>query len=288
MVKVLISVSGGRTSGYMAWWMINNRDIVAARLCVSECDLEYIFAFANTGMEHEDTLRFMYETAKNFGFHCVWLEGYIVEGKVLRGLSKTIKRGASTQYNVTNYHEAYRIEQYKDPRHPYHNHMVKYGVPNIKWKNCTREMKRNVINNWMLSHGQSEKKDFYTAIGIRADESKRCAKNPEDRNIIYPLVDWSPTDEAKVLGFWSKFSWDLKIPRESGNCVFCFEKSNNRLRDAYKLDPEAFEAIAWLEEKYGYVGPEFLRDKVAGIKSEPRPMFRQRRFASQLIQSFGV
>ena len=151
--RILISVSGGRTSGYMAWWMLNNRAAVAKQIDIPESELEYIFVFANTGMEHEDSLRFMRDTDINLGLNCTWLEGVTQFGKRV-----------STQFRVIDFDSAKRHEQFQDRDHPMHQHIMKYGVPNISYKNCTRELKRNTINNWMLSQGLSEKTDFYTCL----------------------------------------------------------------------------------------------------------------------------
>ena len=271
--KILISVSGGRTSGYMARWMLNNRDKVAAQIGINESELEYIFAFANTGLEHDDTLRFMRDTDQHFALNCTWLEGVPVYNERV-----------STQFRVVDFGSAYRLDQYKDVNHPYHAHIIKYGVPNLSYKNCTRELKRNTINNWMKSQGMHEKRDFYTAIGIRADEVKRCAKKPEDRNLIYPLVDWHPVSNADVLEFWQGYDWDLAIPREQGNCVACFEKSQSNLKKAFLAVPLAFEVIAYFEKKYTGVGPEFIKYDDA----QPRAFFRSKQTTEQLIQSFSL
>lgn len=268
---ILISVSGGRTSHFMAWWMLNNREEVAKQIGVSVEDLKYIFVFANTGMEHDDTLRFMHETAINFGFECIWVEGEPVHGKAI-----------STQHRITTYENAYRFHQYKEDGHPFHEHVKKYGVPNASYVNCTREMKKNAINSYMKSIGHDEKRTFYTAIGIRKDEESRCASNPEDRNLIYPLVDWFPVDEKHVLDFWAQYEWDLAIPRWLGNCVSCYEKCDSNLERAYQDYPEAFEATQWYETTYAGVGPEFEKYDDA----VPRAFYRAKEYSKDMIARF--
>ena len=51
------------------------------------------------------------------------------------------------------------------------------------------------------------------------------------------LADWG-YDEAAVRRFWDERSFDLKIPKYAGNCVFCFMKGTKFLRDAARaVDP---------------------------------------------------
>jgi 3'-phosphoadenosine 5'-phosphosulfate sulfotransferase (PAPS reductase)/FAD synthetase len=273
ITRILVSVSGGRTSGYMAWWLLHNRATVAAQLEIATHELEYIFVFANTGMEHDETLRFMRDTDRHFSLNCTWLEGVTQFG-----------RRVSTQFRVTDVDRAYRHEQYQHPDHPMHQHIVKYGVPNVSYKNCTRELKRNTINNWMLSQGLSERRDFYTAIGIRHDEKRRCAKNPAARNIIYPLVDWHPVNEQQVIDWWQSFDWDLTIPRHLGNCITCFEKCESNLQKAWMDMPSAFDYNVYMEKQYAGVGPEFIKYDDA----VPRAFFRGRTHASDLIAKFAL
>ena len=272
VTKIMVSVSGGRTSCYMAWWMLNNRNIVAGKLGIKEHDLEFIFCFANTGMEHEDTLRFMNDVDINFGLNCVWLEGYVTSGKKV-----------GTKHRIVSYDSAFRVDQWQEPMHPYTNHITKYGVPNVSYKNCSRDMKEYTIKSYLRSLGLTEKKHFYTALGIRDDEAvKRKSTNPGRRGLIYPFIDWLPLSKSDVLEWWSQYSWDLKIPEAFGNCISCFKKCDSKLALAYHAMPEVFEFNRYMEEHYSRVGSEFEKHN----DRDSRVFFRGNRSTDQLIEGF--
>ena len=64
---LFVSFSGGRTSGYMCWWVIQNW----------ADKYDFIFTFANTGLEDEKTLEFVKECDERFGLSLVWLEAVV-------------------------------------------------------------------------------------------------------------------------------------------------------------------------------------------------------------------
>ncbi|CAI0899213.1 PUA domain (predicted RNA-binding domain) [Serratia entomophila] len=62
---MVVSVSGGQSSEFMSDFLLQNyADIY-----------EFHFVFANTGREHEETLKFIDRCDKYFGQNVVWLEG---------------------------------------------------------------------------------------------------------------------------------------------------------------------------------------------------------------------
>jgi len=277
ITKILVSVSGGRTSTYMAWWMLTHRDEVANQIGIHVDELEMYFVFANTGCEHEDTLRFMRDAALHLGFKCIWVEGVT-----------NPKKNVGMRHRQVDFETASRWETWRtNPDHPYLNEIKKYSVSNMKWKNCTRDLKRYPIQHYMKTLGLDEKKHYYTAIGIRKDEEKRKSSNPKARNIIYPLIDWVPTNEDTVIQHMSQYEWDLKIPRYLGNCIWCFEKCDSNLKKAYLDHPEAFEFPKEMERLYGKIGPEIQREENPDLVPG-RPIFRGKRTTEVLIDSFKL
>ena len=92
---------------------------------------------------------------------------------------------------------------------------------------------------------------FVTLLGLRADEPRRVERvlsrtlfaegagsakcqisnQPPGEHPYFPLYDFGVTsDEVKAL--WSTKDFDLDIPEWAGNCVFCFMKGTEAIRDA--------------------------------------------------------
>ena len=129
-----------------------------------------------------------------------------------------------------------------------------------------------------------EKRDFYTAIGIRDDETRRVAKNPMARNIIYPLIDLLPTDKQDVIEWWSKQAFDLNIPEWLGNCVNCYKKSTKKLALSYRDYPSGWDGFIYYEKKYSTIGPEFTKYTDA----MPRVNFRGKKGCNEMIAIFPM
>lgn len=268
MIYIVVSVSGGRTSGYMAEWLIENKTIVEEYF---KSPITYIFVFANTGRENDDTLRFVNDIDKRIlGGQLVWLEA-LVDPRPNHG----------TKHIIVDFNSAHRKHQYLNPKHPFRQYMAKYGVPNVKFKSCTRELKLRPITSYLRSSGLKSG-DYWTAIGIRDDEQRRVSDTASDQNIFYPLVDLNPVDKADVLMHWESREWDLKIPEHRGNCETCFKKSFNKLHKVWSEESTLFEFNRWSEEEYGMVGAEFEKHGV----TTPRKTFRESRNTSELIALF--
>lgn len=244
-----ISFSGGRTSAYMTKRLL---DEYADRYT-------FIVTFANTSREHPKTLDFVHACDTHFGFNTVWLE-------------------AVTHHNTRkgSTHRVVTYETAKRNGEVYEDHIRKYGVPNVKYPQCTRELKLNPMNSYLADIGVDYRL-VKTAIGIREDERRRVAKSADTQNIVYPLVDWFPTDKGEVLDWWEQQAFDLEIEEFEGNCLACFKKSRRKLFAQIERDPNAFNFTREMEDKYRNVrvtaGPEatrvFFRDNM-----DTRGLFR--------------
>jgi len=267
---VQISVSGGRTSAYMAVWMQENRQAVAEHIGCSEADLTYVYTFANTGMEHDDTLRFMHDVdQKLLGGQVVWLEAVVHHGQ----------RKSST-HRVVTFETAMRNTDWGDPEHPFTAGVMKYGIPNKTWLWCTREMKLNAMRSYIKTLGVQP---AATAIGIRADEQRRVSARATRDRIIYPLVDLNPVDKEDVKDFWVDKEYDLQIPEWQGNCTICHKKSFKKLNKVWDETPHQFQFTDFIEREFGLVGPEFAK----GVTT-PRKFFREQRSTRDMVALFDI
>jgi hypothetical protein len=250
--RLRVSFSGGRTSAFMSIWIKQN--------LADKYDL--LFTMANSSREHPDTLRFAHEVDTRYDLGLVWLEAVVHPGE-----------RKSCTHRVVAYETASRNGEVFEAV------VAKYGLPNQTFKLCTRELKTNPMTSYARSIGW-EPGSYETAIGIRTDETRRMRKEAAIRDrIVYPLVDWIPTDKEDVLAFFEQFDWDLKIPEHDGNCINCYKKSDKKLHRAYVERPESFAFEMKLDDLYRNVGP----NNVPG----PRRMFRGYRDTRELIASFA-
>lgn len=239
-MRLLNSFSGGRTSGYMSKRLVDE----------FSSKHEIVTVFANTGQEREETLRFVNECGRRFGLNCVWVEAVAYHGE---------RKGSG--HKVVNFETASRNGE------PFEEIIKKYGIPNMSHPHCTRELKKNAIESYARSIGWGN--DYLTAIGIRADEKRRVNEKATEAMIVYPLIDWFPTDKIDVLEWWKDQDFDLGLLEHQGNCTWCWKKSFNKHALILHETPEVYDFPARMEKLYGHIGPE----KEAG--AFPRVFFRQ-------------
>lgn len=247
--RLLLSMSGGKTSAYMA------RQVLTRFAHLWD---EIVTVFANTGEENEQTLEFVRQCDEHFGFNTVWVEAVVNEGK-----------GNGTKHRVVSFETASRHGE------PFEAVIRKYGIPNVKHPHCTRELKQRPIESYAASLGWG--RDYATAIGIRPDEARRVNPKATERKIVYPLVDWFYADKQDVNDWWEDQAFNLKLQEHQGNCKWCWKKSFAKHSMLLNERPEHYDFPARMEDEYGYVGPDQEPDEAF-----PRTFFRGNRSTATL------
>ena len=217
-----ISFSGGRTSAYMLWRVLQSNGGLPA---------EAVVCFANTGKEDEKTLEFVRDCAVNWNVPIVWLE-YLAY------------TDHEPRFKEVTFETASRDGE------PFEALIRKRGyVPNPVARFCTVELKVRTIHRYLKSIGWME---WDSMLGIRADEQRRLAKignqdygKHEEKQA--PLGSAGITKED-VGAFWRNQSFDLGLPNNNGvtmhgNCDLCFLKGGAQILSLIAEKPE--RAIWW-------------------------------------------
>jgi 3'-phosphoadenosine 5'-phosphosulfate sulfotransferase (PAPS reductase)/FAD synthetase len=216
-----ISFSGGRTSAYMLWCILQAH--------AGKLPDEAVVCFANTGKEEEATLRFVDRCSREWGVEIHWLEyQYQTEPsqRFKRVTFETAARDGQPFFEL--------IDQNGSPY-----------LPNPVARICTAKLKIRVIHHYLKSLGfeHDENSDW---VGIRADEMRRAAKMDRSRT---PLVAAGVTKEV-VGNFWKAQPFDLELPNMNGvtmhgNCDLCFMKPAHQIMSLIQEKPK--RALWWMK-----------------------------------------
>lgn len=234
--KILISFSGGKTSAYMAYFLLNewkDRD-----------KYDFITVFANTGKEIQETLDFVHKCDIEFNLNLVWVESLV---------SKTY--GDGIKHKIVDYETASRNGE------PFEAIISKYGIPSQGMPFCSDYLKKSPIRSYAKELGWE---DYITAIGIRIDEPKRLTK--KKFSVLYPLAQIKYMTKQNINSWWDKQSFNLNIKSYQGNCDLCWKKSNRTLMTLLKENEDSLLWWKKMENKYG----EFVSEgKEGNIKYKP-------------------
>lgn len=203
-----ISFSGGRTSAYMLWRVLQSNGGLPA---------DAVVCFANTGKEEEATLRFVRDCGANWNVPITWLEF----------------RDDHAGFAVVDFDTASRDGE------PFEALIRKRNyLPNPVARFCTVELKILTIERYLKAVGWD---DWVSMIGVRADEPRRVAKMRADpkggrrasATRELPLAD-DGIDAAQVGDFWRRQPFDLGLPNMNGktvhgNCDLCFLKGSGQV-----------------------------------------------------------
>ena len=256
---VLVSFSGGRTSGYMLRLLL---DQLGGALPDN-----WRVVFTNTGREMPQTLDFVQECADRWNVPVTWLEWV----------------NAAPGWVEVNHNSAARDGE------PFAALIDKKGFPpNVMARYCTVELKIRLVKKY-LQQGLGWPR-YTSALGIRADEPKRVKDDyaadrerpPETRamfaggkrkrtgrgrggrdsfDLWYPLVERGVTVHD-VAAFWRAQEFDLTLPNINGrtwlgNCDGCFLKRESALAALVRQHPERAK---WWEDVEAKTGTTFHQD----------------------------
>lgn len=217
--NIVVAFSGGRTSAFMCYWLEKYMSHL----------YNFIYVYANTGLEHEKTLEFVDKVDKYLNLNLTWVEAVISK-----------KQGVGTNYKIVDFESACRDNAiFKDM-------CSVYGLMNKDYIHCTRELK----NIPMAKYGKDTIGKHRIALGIRHDEFSRV-KNREDA--IYPLATITKITKQEILDWWKKQPFDLDLEEHYGNCVGCYKKNHRKLKMIADESPEYFNPFIELENNYELV-----------------------------------
>lgn len=192
----LISFSGGRTSGFML------RQILDAHGGTLPPDVHV--AFANTGKERPETLRFVHECGSPWGIRVRWLEW----------------RPGNPGFEEVGYNSASRSGE------PFAALIRQKGfLPNAVARFCTQELKIRAMRDFALGLGWER---WVNAVGLRYDEGHRVlkalARNDENKERFKAVMPMAKAKHSRqdVMAFWAEQPFDLGLRSYEGNCDLCF------------------------------------------------------------------
>jgi 3'-phosphoadenosine 5'-phosphosulfate sulfotransferase (PAPS reductase)/FAD synthetase len=223
-----ISFSGGRTSGYMLWRVLQSNGGLPAEAKV---------CFANTGKEDEATLQFVRDCQEHWGVPITWLEYQSADEPSLR-------------FKLVNFDTASRDGE------PFEAVIRRKSyLPNPVTRFCTVEMKIRTMHRYLRSLGWADgNNEWDQFVGIRADEQRRVAKirarpSPETtkETMCLPLADAGVTVHD-VGAFWDSQPFNLGLSTFNGrtlagNCDLCFLKPAAQIQSLIAEKPE--RAVFW-------------------------------------------
>ena len=261
-----ISFSGGRTSAYMLWRVLQSNGGLPDEARV---------LFANTGKEDEATLRFVQACSDNWGVPITWIEWQNAESPANR---LRIVDFQSASRNGEPFEALIRKKNY---------------LPNPVTRFCTVDLKIRPFANYCRYHLEWDEWDNF--VGIRADEQRRVAKiraNPSDGvkgvHRHMPLATAGVTKQD-VFKFWSSQSFDLELPNINGvtyhgNCDLCFLKGASQVLSLIAEKPE--RAVWWAKQEGSITNPGITNGDY--FRSD-RPSYAQMaKFTAQQRDMFDV
>lgn len=221
----VISFSGGRTSGYMLWRILQAHGGTLPN--------DVVVCFANTGREMPATLDFVQECASRWGVRIRWVEYRWEPG---RHSYEEVSHNAASR-NGEPFEALIRARRL---------------LPNPVARFCTQDLKIRTMKRFVQAeYGWRKPKNV---VGLRADEPGRVAGATDPANwkhqrsgpVLCPLAV-AGVDEGEVLAFWRAQAFDLELSGKwEGNCDGCFLKPRGAITRMLRDHPER---MSWWAER---------------------------------------
>lgn len=255
----LISFSGGRTSAFMLHEILRAHD--------GKLPDDVVVAFANTGKEREETLRFVHECGSRWGVKVHWLEW----------------RREQPSFEEVGFNSASRDGE------PFKALIDwKQRLPNSFERWCTEFLKVKTLFAFARSIGMRDGA-YSEVVGLRNDEGGRILKALENANFMkkkgvqiprvpprrmaFPLAK-AKAVKMNVMQFWlgpaGRFpsddlpqGFDLGLADHDGNCDFCFLKGKGIRKRIIRDRPSA--PLWWRDREAEQNGWFDKRDLVADL-----------------------
>lgn len=250
----LVSFSGGRTSAYMLYQILQAHG--------GKLPNDVIVAFANTGKEREETLRFVHECSTRWNVKVHWIEW----------------RRGKPGFEEVGFNSASRAGE------PFDDLIAwKQRLPNSFERWCTEFLKVKPMFALVKATLGLTPGEFTETIGLRDDEGIRIFRGMDGarqhgRRVAYPLAK-AKVRKRDVWDFWwgegklrkdrvRPQGFDLELDPYEGNCDFCFQKGKGirkRLIRDGKTSP-----IWWSNHEIAREGWFDKRDTMAELIEQVR------------------
>lgn len=219
----VLSISGGRTSGYMLRRILNSHG--------GKLPEDVRAMFANTGKEMPETLDFLKECSERWAVPITWLEYRAGKKLAVVDYETASRKGEPFEALITD----------------------RNFLPNPVARICTVEMKvLTMERHATIDIGWEH---FTNVVGIRADEPRRLAKIDSSGRAAFDRV--APLGRAGITvadvgRFWSEQPFDLALPNMNGktmhgNCDLCFLKGADQVLSLIRENPK--RATWWIAQE---------------------------------------
>lgn len=261
-----LSISMGRSSALQACHIITANQGLPAGIVAHCC---------NTGLEDPRSLDFADRLDRYLGLNLVYLEYDMNSPTKVRKVTFATASRDGRPYLEFLYGVLKRRDGTIGVR----------PLPNPAQRTCTDQMKAKTWHRYARRH-LGWPTDYYTIIGYRADEKGRYERRlkrdaggwKETGRGLFPMYHAGTVTDTRDV-FWSSMPFDLEIPSDHDNCVYCFMKSTWKLKERmlmealerqWPLDPDRPppDLMFWIAAE------ERISDR-PGVFRKDRPPFRE-------------